>query len=292
VASALRNRSVAGPAGRGEVLLPLGVLDPPSSYLARMWRYRDFIRYAGLSRLRAEHQSMVLGGAWNLLNPLLQAAVYFLVFGVIFAARDAVANYAAFLVIGVFVFLYTARAVQSGGKSLTSSAALVTQINFPRAALPLASSVREAAAFVSAVVVLLIFVPVTGEPLAWSWWLLVPLLILQTLFNVGLALIFARLSFQFRDIDNLLPHALRLWMYVSGVFFGTAMVTSHLGVGNPLVALFELNPTHVFISVARGLLMESMHVTAAGWLLAVAWALVSMGFGFWFFRRRELDYGS
>jgi teichoic acid transport system permease protein len=276
---------------QSEGLIRLGVLLSPRAYLVSLWSFRDFVRYAGLGRLRAEHQQTLLGGFWNLLNPLLQAAVYFLVFGVVFDARAAVDNYGAFLVIGLFIFVYTSRCVQSGAKSLTTNSALISQINFPRATLPAAAVVHEVAAFASALVVLVAFVRLTGEPVAASWLLLVPLLLLLTMFNLGLALFAARLSFHFRDLDNLLPHALRIWMYLSGVFFGIDLLSTRLGDESILLAVFQLNPAYAFINIARGALLASMAAESFYWLVACGWAAVALLGGFWFFRQRELDYG-
>jgi teichoic acid transport system permease protein len=45
-----------------------------------------------------------LGQLWQVLTPLLNSAVYYLIFGVLFKANRGISNYPAFLVTGVFIF--------------------------------------------------------------------------------------------------------------------------------------------------------------------------------------------
>ena len=92
-------------------------------------------------------------------------------------------------------------------------------LHFPRATLPLASTVMELQQLLVAMVVLGAIVLGTGEPLTPSWLLVVPALALQTVFNSGLALALARVTSRVRDLEQLLPFALRTWLYASGVFF-------------------------------------------------------------------------
>ena len=67
--------------------------------------------------------------------------------------------------------------------------------------------------------VLVGIVLVTGEPLTLAWLLVVPALLLQSIFNAGLALIVARLGTKITDLTQLMPFILRTWMYGSGVIY-------------------------------------------------------------------------
>ena len=78
-----------------------------------------------LEMFRSRHQNTVLGNVWNLLNPLLSAAVYFLIFGVILDASRGVENYILWLVVGIFVFRLTQSTVMQGATSITGRQGLV-----------------------------------------------------------------------------------------------------------------------------------------------------------------------
>ena len=74
--------------------------------------------------------------------------------------------------------------------------------------------------------VLIVIVLATGEPVTWYWLLAIPVLLLQTIFNVGVGLFVARLGSQVNDFSQLLPFLLRTWMYLSGVMFSIANLTN------------------------------------------------------------------
>ena len=80
-----------------------------------------------------------LGQLWQVLAPLLNAGVYFLIFGLIITGVSrGVPDYLAFLVTGVFVFSFTQRTFISTSKVITDSLPLIRALQFPRASLPLA----------------------------------------------------------------------------------------------------------------------------------------------------------
>lgn len=272
-------------------LLDIGVVPPAGEYLRRLWSRRDFVWAVPLGQLRAQTESTVLGASWHLLNPMLTAALYYLIFGVLFGGRGLVENYPAFLVVGIFAFLYTTRAVQAGAGSVTTNMGLITQINFPRLALPVAATVAETVSHCVALLALLAMVPILGGGIGLSWLLLLPIVVLQALFNLGLAMIAARLAFQYRDVQNLLPHLLRFWMYLSGLFFTVELVIESVGAGNPLVRVFEANPGYIFMTLMRAALLDGYTAASWMWLAAVGWTVALVIGGFVFFRGKEVEYG-
>lgn len=274
-----------------QALLEIGTPPPARIYLRRLWARRDFIWAVPLGQLRVQTQSSLLGSFWHLLNPLLTAALYYVVFGVIFGGVERIANYPAFLVIGIFTFLYTSRTVSAGARAVTSNMGLVTQINFPRLALPSAAAVAETISHGFALIALFLTLPLLGVSPSLTWLVVIPVLLLQAAFNAGVAMVAARVAFQYRDVENLLPHLLRFWMYGSGVFFTIDFVVAAVGELRWTTLLFSLNPAYIHMTLMRSVLMGSEASTAASWAGAAAWAVVALVGGFFFFRRREVEYG-
>ena len=195
------------------------------AYLRQLWRRRSFIMAFATARNIAMYTEARLGQLWQVLTPLLNAGVYFLVFGLLLHVNRGVPNYLAFLVTGVFVFNFTQRAFISTSTVITDSLPLIRALQFPRAALPLAYVVIELQQMLLSMVVLAVIVLATGEPVTWYWLLAIPALLLQTIFNVGVGLFVARLGSQVNDFSQLLPFLLRTWMYVSGVLFSIATLS-------------------------------------------------------------------
>lgn len=230
-----------------------------------------------------------LGQIWQLLTPLLNAAVYYLLFGLLLQANRGVENYEAFLIIGVFVFTYTQRSVHSGTVAISGNLNMIRALHFPRATLPLAFTLIELQQLMVSVMVMLAIVLVTGEPVTWAWLLLLPILLLQTMFNTGASLAMARVGARYPDIRQLLPFMLRAWLYVSGVFYSVDQFADRTP--RLVQVALEANPGGVYLELVRGALLRELSVPGQVWAYAVGWAVVVLLAGFWYFYRAEETYG-
>lgn len=266
-------------------MLRLGVRPSLLEYTKSLWARRDFIAALPLGQLSTRNADTLLGGLWHLLNPLVLAATYYLIFGIIFEGRRDVDNFAAFLVIGIFVFHFTAKCLNGGAKAIVSNRGIIRSINLPRASFPIGSVIGETLAHLPALAMMLALVLVTGEEVRATWLLLLPIVVLQMAFNLGLSFWIGRLTFHFGDVRNLLPFVIRLWLYMSGVFFATSRVPEGL-----LRTVFELNPLYIFITLHRQALLDG-DTSSAVWVGAAVWTLVSVGTGLLFFWSREEGYG-
>lgn len=262
------------------------------AYTRQLWAYRHFtVAYAN-AKLAATYSTARLGQLWQVLTPLTNAAVYYLIFGVILNTRGGVDNFIAYLCTGLFVFSYTQAVVQQATASISGNLGLIRSLHFPRACLPIAVLLTQLRSLVMAMVVLVGIVLVTGEPITVEWFLLIPALGLQTLFNAGLALTVARLGARLTDIKQVMPFVMRTWMYASGVLYSVENFERYL----PPVAtaIVEANPLLVYIELARYALLEGAPLASPLWQLwafAVGWAiLVGLG-GYIAFWRGERDYG-
>jgi teichoic acid transport system permease protein len=142
------------------------------------------------------------------------------------------------------------------------------------------------------------------------------------MFNMGAALIMARVGAGAQDFSQLVPFLLRVWRYFCGVMYSIDTLSVKL----PLWAkqLLELNPAAVCISLMRYAIMASQRAYAPGakpynaamcaafeakktpplraychpdvltsevWLAGIGWAVVALVAGVIFFWRAETRYG-
>lgn len=270
------------------------------AYLRQLWERRHFVMTYATSRNVSKYSASALGQLWQVLTPLLNAGIYWVMFGLILGASKAIENYPAFLITGMFVFTYTQRSVSGGAKSISGNLSLIRALHFPRAALPLAYTIQEFQQLLISMGVLLTLVLVTQEPITWLWLLIPVALLLQTMFNIGASLALARIGSTARDLNQLLPFIMRTWLYASGVFFsiqfkvvspppGTGSAT---GAGLPqwVADVMYFNPAAAYIELMRGLLIAG-GVRPWVWFVCVFWAVFALIGGFWYFWRAEEKYG-
>lgn len=258
------------------------------SYISQTWRARDFIWTLARARLRALNQGTALGVLWHLATPMLTAVVFLVVFGYILQISRGVENFPAFLVIGIFIFQYASRTITGGAASLWRETRLISSLKFPRLVLPVTAIVQDTLAFIPALATMMVVVLVTGGGPRLSWLLTLPALLLQGLFVFGLSLITARLAYRFRDIEQVLPFLLRMWLYLSGVFYGAELVEQRAG---PIMTgIFVANPMFQFIDLNRRLLLGSPS-GGSSWLIILGWTAITLLAGLTYFRAGEMDYG-
>lgn len=275
-------------------LRPIGAERRLKDYVRDLWDRREFAFTLPLGELRAQNQNSVLGQFWHLLNPLLLVFVYWLVFDVFLQRGEAISdrtslfggdNYVGFLVAGIIPYTYTSKAMQSGARMIVANRKLVQTINFPRAVLPLSALLTETIAMGPALVVMFALLVLTGEPVTFSWLLIVPAFLLQTLFNAGLAFYTSRMTFHFQDVQQLLPYLLRLVFYLSGIIFAIDQVDE------PFRTILLINPMNAFVNIYREATLTEPGGGPLSWEIALAWTVVIAVSGFLYFRAAEAEYG-
>jgi teichoic acid transport system permease protein len=292
----LREESLAQLAARHGLTVS-GARPPLPAYVRQLWGRRHFILAFSQAKLMAQYSKARLGQVWQVLTPLLNAFVFFLIFGVLLGARGGMSNedYIPFLVTGVFVFAFTQSSAMAGVKSISNNLGLVRALHFPRASLPISFCLQQLQQLLYSMIVLLAIMLGFQHFPDWSWLLVVPALALQFLFNAGLAMILARWGSSVPDLAQVLPFVLRTVMYASGVMFPLRYMVTQRAEGPEWVAdILAANPAAVYMDLMRAALMDGPYpATVPGytWLYAIGWALVIGIGGFIYFWQAEERYG-
>jgi teichoic acid transport system permease protein len=305
-------------------LKPSAARPPMWAYIKSLWQRRYFITGFATARNVAMYTDSRLGQVWQVLTPLLNVGVYYLIFGLVLDTSRGVKNFIAFLVIGVFVFNFTQRSFIISSRVMFDSLPLIRALYFPRACLPLGYVLIELQQLLISVVVIIATVLAVGEPVTWYWLLIIPILLVQTIFNVGCAFILARWGAGFDDVSQLLPFIVRTWFYCSGVMF-CIQTYKNLQKSPLLMQLLQYNPAACYITLIRDALMKSQRVSSPGahpfnanlctlyykssadildsgychavitqanlWYCAIGWAVAALLIGFVVFWRAEVKYG-
>ncbi|MFJ7152555.1 ABC transporter permease [Streptomyces sp. NPDC100445] len=263
-------------------------------YVRQLWGRRHFILAFSQAKLTAQYSQAKLGQLWQVATPLLNAAVYFFIFGVILKASRGMSRdvYIPFLVTGVFVFTFTQSSVMSGVRAISGNLGLVRALHFPRASLPVSFSLQQLQQLLFSMIVLFVVAIGFGSYPSPSWLLIVPVLVLQFLFNTGLAMIVARMGAKTPDLAQLMPFLLRTWMYTSGVMFSINKMLE----GRPewIVRVLQVNPAAIYMDLMRFALIDgygASNLPPHVWAIALFWAVAVFAGGFVYFWKAEERYG-
>lgn len=263
-------------------------------YVRQLWARRHFIGAFATAKLTAQYSQAKLGQVWQVMTPLLNAAVYYFIFGVLLGTKHGVPDYIPFLVTGVFIWTFTQSSIMAGTRAISGNLGLVRALHFPRAALPISFCLQQLQQLLFSMAALIVILLCFGVPVSVSWVLALPALVLQFTFNAGVSMIMARWGAKTPDIAQLMPFVLRTWMYVSGVMWSIDKLTAKDHLPHVVSVLLSANPAAVYIDLMRFSLIDSFHASQLPphvWPVATGWALLAGVGGFIYFWKAEETYG-
>jgi len=253
------------------------------SNLKRLTRHRTLIQTMVARELKARYRGSFLGYFWSLLNPLLLLLVYTVVFTYIIKAKfGQVDNYPLFLFCGILPWTWFSSSVIESSTVIISGGGLLKKILFPAEVLPVVTVLANLVHFLLALPILLacmlFFGVVPGLHTLWFF----PVVLIQFLFTMGLALLVSSLAVHFRDIKDILSNLLTLWFFASPVIYPYSFVTE---LPPWLRTTLEVNPmTHLMMGYQGAFLFPGeIHLQRLAGMALMA--LVIFILGYWVFDR-------
>jgi lipopolysaccharide transport system permease protein len=239
----------------------------------------------------------LLGNLWWILDPLLQMLVY-VVFITIIARRPA-PDYPLFIFAAILPWKWYSAVVTDATGSVVRRDKLIRQIAFPKLVLPIATATSEVVGFawglIPLVLLMLFFADRLTPNLLW-----IPMIAaVQYVFSVASATFVAAANVFFRDLGNVVTHALRLWWFLSPGLYSIDNVKSvALFKDHPsLITIFSLNPFATLFEAYRSVIYGSAdgvglpHAPDFSSLLVLGLvSLILLGLAMVFFKRLEPDF--
>ncbi len=221
--------------------------------------------------LVVRYKGSLLGFLWSILNPLAQAYIFYIVFGIYM--RFNVPHYIVALLAAMFPWQWFSNCVNEGPFTFLANPTLVKKVAFPRLAIPLVMNLQNMIHFCLSLPIYILFMLSEGLYPGWIWLLGVPFLMLLTLSTIyGLCLLFGSLNLFFKDIGNLVS----IIMQIS--FFGTPIMYVLSIVPQDYYWCFKLNPIAPLFICWRYLLMDNSFYLE--WLLpAIGYSCLALFIG-------------
>ncbi len=255
--------------------------------LGQVWARRETIRYLVSSQLKAGHRDKVLGHLWSLLDPLMFVAVYFVVFGLLFNQRapGQATEFILYLSIGVVAWRFHGTSISQAANCVRGNRGLIHEISFPKSVLPVSVCLARLYDFLWGLVVVALLVLVLGRGVSLHWLWLPVIVMLQLLFTLGVAFIVAHLGAFFADTVNILDVVLRLWFYMSPIFYqirGPRAI-----IPEKYLPVYMLNPTAGLFEAYRDVLLLGRTPDSSVMLYIGLVSVLAALIGFGLFARGE-----
>lgn len=225
--------------------------------LRDLWVYRELVLFLAWRDVLVRYKQTALGFAWAVIQPVLQMAVFTLIFSKAAGMSSEgvpypIFNYTALLPWGLF-----SKAMNDAGRSLVNNRNMITKIYFPRLTIPVASVlaglVDFGIAFLVYIVLILYYNFAPGSTYTFHVTpalLALPLLIILALMAaMGISLWFSAANVIYRDVGHILPFITQIW------FFMTPIVYSSSEISQKWQLVYALNPLTGVVEGFRWMLL-------------------------------------
>ncbi|HEX6574652.1 MAG TPA: ABC transporter permease [Gemmatimonadaceae bacterium] len=267
---------------------PTVVIEPTRGWsalnLRELWKYRDLLMILAGRDVKLRYKQTGLGVTWVVLQPLVAALIFSLMFGRFAKLPSDGQPYLLFVFSGILVWQYFASVLQRAGNSLITDQRLITKVYFPRLAIPLASTFSALIDLFVGLAVLAVFMGIYGVPPTWRILALPGFVLLTALTATGVSLWLSALNVKYRDFAHATPFLLQVWMFASPVAYATSIVPEKYRV------LYSLNPAVAFIEGARWSILGTSALDPRMVVIATAIGLIVFVAGAFFFRRVERGF--
>lgn len=207
-----------------------------------LWKYRDLLLILALRDVRLRYKQTALGVIWVIMQPLVAALIFAIIFGQLAGLPSGETPYLLFVFAGLLPWNLFAGALQRAGNSLIGDARLITKIYFPRMVIPIGSSAAVVVDFLVTLAVMFVLIALFRAPLTLNLLALPLLTVLTLVIAIGISFIISSLNVYYRDFSYALPFAIQVWMYASPLVYTADIVPQAwrwLYALNPMVGVIE-----------------------------------------------------
>jgi len=258
-----------------------------------VYTYRELITALAWKNIVVRYKQAYLGILWAVLKPVMLMLIFTLVRSFVGIETGDI-PYPILTFAALLPWIFFQESASEGVNSVTSNAALIKKIYFPREVFPLTAMVTKLVElFISFLILAGLMVYYKMMPTLHAIW--VPAIILYTMI-VALTISFfgAALNVYYRDVAQALPVALSLMMYGSPVIYPLSLVHKKLIVeqaagvwSNDLYTLYTLNPLAGIIDSFQRVVLKGLEPDFAAIYPGLTLTLIILPFSYLFFKRAE-----
>ena len=215
--------------------------------IKEIYAYREMIFSLVHRDLKGRYKGSILGFAWTFLNPLLQLAVYTMVFSIIM--RSGIEDYYLFLFVALVPWIFFSTSLSGGAGCIRAQAGMITKIYFPREVIPISFVTSQFVNMLLSLIVVFLVLLVAGKPMNIEALVFLPLImIIEYMIALGMTMLISGVTVYWRDVEYFVGIVMMAWQFATPVMYGLDQIPQ------ALVPYFNLNPMTPVIVAFRDIL--------------------------------------
>lgn len=216
-------------------------------YISEILEFRYLINMLTKRELKTTFSQTILGVLWFLLVPLITTFIYIFIFGKVLKVNTYGIPYILFYLSGTIFWSFFSSTFLNLSNGLASYASLMSKVYFPRIigfiSILISGLIRFGIKFFMFILFWLYFI-YKGK-VEFSYYLLLTpiIIILLSVFTFSLGLIFASVSYKYKDFQPLLNLGMPLLMFITPVLYPFSLLPKDMrfiAAINPLTSYIEV----------------------------------------------------
>lgn len=249
--------------------------------LKRVYKGRRILYVMFVKQFKEKYAGSKLGIWWAIVTPLVLALSINFVFNNVFNIRFP--NYTLFVLAGLIPWYFFVNSLTEAANSFTVYAPLLNQATFPREFISIASILSNLLNLILALVFLLPLFVIFNPSIIRLLPCLVLVVILHSIFIMGLGFMVSSVNIFFRDLNHFLSILFMVWFWVTPVFYSLDMVQEHFR------WVCNYNPMTYFVAMYQTILFKATLPSFAVFMASFFISVLSFIVGYSFFVTKERD---
>ena len=259
--------------------------------LLLLTRHRELTLHLARREITDRYLGQVFGSLWAIGHPLVLIGVYVFIFGFVFRlkvgdGRQVPFDYTTYLLAGLIPWLCLVESMSKATVAITMNANLVKQIVFPVEVLPVKGVIASLITQAISIILLLVYVLTKYHTLEWTYALLPLLMLLQSLFMIGLAYLLSSIGVYFRDLKDLVQVFCTVGVFTVPIFFLPEQIPELF---RPLL---YANPICYIVLCYQDALYAGRLVHGWAWIIFPTMSVGLFYLGYRIFRKLKIMFGN
>lgn len=251
-------------------------------FFKNLYKYRELLKTNVKKEIRGKYKNSFLGVIWSFLNPLLQIAVYAIVFPLIL--KNTQENYVIFLCCGLIPWAFFSTAITRSAFTMVENGNILKKVYFPREILPISIVTSEAVNFMISTIIIIGFVVFGGLGIT-KYVILYPIvLVAQYLLLIAISLIVSSISVYVRDLQHLIGVALQL------LFYATPIVYAADTIPEEFKWILKINPMTYIINGYRDIFYNQTMIEIKPLLILMGISIIACIVGYMIFSKLQKGF--
>ena len=244
--------------------------------------YLDLLYELVRRDLKVQYEGTLLGFAWTLILPFLHLGIFYFLFKIILNTESP--RFTSFAFIGIVSYAWFQNALTKAAGSASGNRDLALRPGFPVSLLPFIAVTSSMLHFIFTLPVIILIVLFEGHNIPEAVFIMPLVMAVQFTLCLGLGYLLAVVNIIFRDTTNILDTLLRLFMFMSPVFYDPERVPEQYR------RLYELNPLVTILQSYRDIILHGIMPPLYSLSIVFLFSMFILCVGFWIFQKQSYRF--